>query len=277
MRHQKKRHRLGRTSAHRKATLAALGTALIQHKRITTTEPKAKALRGFIEPLITRAKEDTTHNRRQVFRRLQDNSAVSELFTEVSAQVGDRPGGYTRVVKLGRRAGDGAPLAVIELVDYNDVAPEEGTSRRSRTRRGGGRGRRSRSKGAATQQAAATATSTQTAKQVETASKDVETETVETPVSEEQTQSVVDRTGDEAPEGQVDDAKAAVEEQKAEAETQDAGESTTANETPATDTAEADVAGDDEAKAESSAAGSDEEAPSSESESESGTEDEDKK
>ncbi len=217
MRHQKKRHKLGRTAAHRKATLAALGNALIQHKRITTTEPKAKALRGFIEPLITRAKEDSSHNRRQVFRRLQDNDAVSELFTDVSAQVGDRPGGYTRVVKLGRRAGDGAPLAVIELVDYNDVQPGEGATGRGRTRRGGGRGRRSRSKGTETQQPAAIDTSTETVKQVETASKDVEADVVDVPVAEEQTQPVQARTEEDATTEQVDAAQEAIEEQKAEA------------------------------------------------------------
>ena len=236
MRHQKKRHKLGRTASHRKATLAALSTALIQHKRITTTEPKAKALRVFIEPLITRAKEDTSHNRRQVFRRLQDNDAVSELFTEVSAQVGDRPGGYTRVVKLGRRAGDGAALAVIELVDYNDVQPDEGTAGRSRsTRRGGGKGRRrSGSKGTEAQQTAATDTATETTKQVEAASKDVETAVVEEPVAEEQAQPVQARTEDEAPQEQVEAARDTIEEQKAEAganvEVEDVAESEEANE-----------------------------------------------
>ena len=276
MRHQKKRHRLGRTSAHRKATLAALGTALIQHKRITTTEPKAKALRGFIEPLITRAKEDTTHNRRQVFRRLQDNAAVSELFTEVSAQVGDRPGGYTRVVKLGRRAGDGAALAVIELVDYNDVQPDESTSRRSRTRRGGGSGRRSRSKSTATQQAAATETTVQTGKQVETASKDVDTEAEEAPVADDQTQPVTERTSDEAPQEQQAAANDVVEEQKAEAGTQDTAESPAEEETQPEGTAEAEVSAEDDADVEPSAAASDDKAASAETGDESDEEDEKK-
>ncbi|MEX0599692.1 MAG: 50S ribosomal protein L17, partial [Rhodothermales bacterium] len=142
MRHSKKRHKLGRSAPHRKATLAALGSALIAHKRITTTVAKAKALRPYIEPLITRAKEDTQHNRRQVFRRLQNKDAVSTLFTDVSEQVGDRPGGYTRVIKLGRRSGDGAALAMIELVDFNDVQPETESSSGGRTRRGSGKGRR---------------------------------------------------------------------------------------------------------------------------------------
>lgn len=156
MRHGKKGFKLGRTHAHRKATLAALSSALIKHKRITTTFTKAKALRMYVEPLITRAKEDTTPNRRQVFRHLQNKHAVTELFGEIAELVGDRPGGYTRVIKLGQRAGDGAEMAMIELVDYNDVKPEGGsTSRKRRTRRSGGR-RRSKTAQTATQAAAAT-------------------------------------------------------------------------------------------------------------------------
>lgn len=142
MRHQRKRHRLGRDAAHRKATLAALSSALIRHKRITTTQSKAKALRVFVEPLINRARNDTTHNRRQVFRHLQDKHAVSELFGEIAEKIADRPGGYTRVVKLGQRHGDSAPMAMIELVDYNDVQPEGAGGRRKKTRRG--RSRRSK-------------------------------------------------------------------------------------------------------------------------------------
>lgn len=142
MRHRKKGKKLGRTSAHRKRTLQSLAQALIEHKQIKTTLAKAKALRPFVEPLITRAKEDTEHNRRQVFRHLQDKKAVRELFDEVADQVGDRPGGYTRVLRIGTRDGDGAELAVIELVDYNDVKPEGSSSGRSRTRRGSGKGRR---------------------------------------------------------------------------------------------------------------------------------------
>ena len=138
MRHQVKRHRLGRGHAHRKATLAALSTALIAHKRITTTVTRAKALRVYVEPLLNRAKEDTTHNRREVFRHLQNKEAVTTLFSDVASKIGDRPGGYTRVVKLGRRAGDAAEMAIIELVDYNDVRPggAAGGGRKRRTRRG---------------------------------------------------------------------------------------------------------------------------------------------
>jgi len=135
MRHAKKRYKLGRTAAHRKATLASLSVALIQHKKIKTTITKAKALRIFVEPLITRARTDTSHNRREVFRHLQDKAAVTELFNEISQKVGDRPGGYTRVVRMGKRYGDAAEMAVIELVDYNESVREGGSTRRRRTRR----------------------------------------------------------------------------------------------------------------------------------------------
>ena len=139
MRHQKKGHKMGRSAPHRKRTLQAMSRALIDKKRIQTTVPKAKALRPFVEPLITRAKEDTTHNRRQAFRHLQDKAAVRELFDEVAVEVGDRPGGYTRIIKLGRRTGDGAERAMVELVDYGGGQPKTGSDRR-RTRRGSGGG-----------------------------------------------------------------------------------------------------------------------------------------
>lgn len=140
MRHQKKGFKLGRTASHRKATLAALSTALIRHKRITTTLTKAKALRQFAEPVINRAKEDSMHNRREVFRRLQDKHAVTELFTEIADKIKDRPGGYLRIVKLGQRAGDSAEMAMIEFVDFNDVKPFGSSNDASKkTRRSGGR------------------------------------------------------------------------------------------------------------------------------------------
>jgi len=147
MRHRKKGNKLGRTSPHRKRTLQALSNALIENKKITTTVAKAKELRPFVEPLITRAKEDTEHNRRQVFRHLQNKEMVTELFDEVAERVGDRPGGYTRVIKLGQRSGDGAELALVELVDYNDVKPADATGGGSSggTRRGSGKGRREES------------------------------------------------------------------------------------------------------------------------------------
>ena len=120
MRHNKKFNHLGRTASHREALLANLSVSLIMHKRITTTLAKAKALKRYVEPLITRSKEDTTNSRRVVFRYLQDKYAVTELFKEVSEKVANRPGGYTRVIKLGTRQGDAAPIAFIELVDFDE-------------------------------------------------------------------------------------------------------------------------------------------------------------
>lgn len=120
MRHKKKFNHLGRTASHRKAMLANMASSLIFHKRITTTVAKAKALRMFVEPLITRSKTDTTHSRRMVFRRLKDKNAVSELFREVSTKISERDGGYTRILKTGNRLGDNAEMCIIELVDYNE-------------------------------------------------------------------------------------------------------------------------------------------------------------
>lgn len=136
MRHLVRGKRLGRDVSHRKATLQALSVALIKEHRIVTTLSKAKELRKHIEPIITRAKEDSAHNRRQVFSKLQDKEAVSHLFDEVAKKAMDRPGGYTRVIKAGFRKGDGAEKAVIELVDYNDIKPEQSSSKK-RTRRAG--------------------------------------------------------------------------------------------------------------------------------------------
>lgn len=137
MRHLKKGNTLGRNASHRKATFQALSVALLKEKRIKTTLTKAKAMRSFIEPLITKAKNDTSHNRRQVFSKLQNKEAVNILFNEVGPEALDRPGGYTRVLKLGHRSGDSAEIAVIELVDYNDVKPETAKETRKRTRRAG--------------------------------------------------------------------------------------------------------------------------------------------
>jgi len=121
MRHGKKTNHLGRKTAHRKAMLANMACSLIEHKRINTTVAKAKALKVFIEPLVTKCKDDTTHNRRIVFSKLRSKEAVSELFREVAPKVGDRPGGYTRVIKLGSRLGDAAEMALVELVDFNET------------------------------------------------------------------------------------------------------------------------------------------------------------
>ena len=120
MRHNKKFNHLGRTASHRDAMLANMAISLIMHTRITTTLAKAKALKKYVEPLITRSKEDTTNSRRVVFRYLQNKYAVTELFKEISTKVADRPGGYTRIIKLGFRQGDAAQICFIELVDYDD-------------------------------------------------------------------------------------------------------------------------------------------------------------
>ena len=137
MRHDKKNNHLGRKTAHRKAMLANMACSLIEHKRINTTVAKAKALKQFVEPLVTKSKEDTTHNRRIVFARLRQKDAVTALFRDVAVKVGDRPGGYTRIIKLGNRLGDNADMALIELVDYNETynvgkATKKKSTRRSR-------------------------------------------------------------------------------------------------------------------------------------------------
>ena len=136
MRHGKKLNHLSRTAAHRKSMMANMTCSLIKHKRITTTLPKAKALKKYVEPLITKAKNDTTNNRRVVFSYLKDKHAVSELFNEVITKVGDRPGGYTRIIKLGHRQDDAAPICFIEFVDFDEnmaKTPKKATrTRRSR-------------------------------------------------------------------------------------------------------------------------------------------------
>ena len=134
MRHGKKINHLGRKTAHRKSMLANMACSLIEHKRINTTTAKAKALKQFVEPLITKSKNDTTQNRRIVFSRLRQKEAVAELFREVSAKIADRPGGYTRVIRLGNRLGDNADMAMIELVDYNETY-NAGKKKKSSTRR----------------------------------------------------------------------------------------------------------------------------------------------
>jgi len=136
MRHGKKFNHLGRQTAHRKAMLANMACSLIEHKRINTTVAKAKALRQFVEPLITKSKGDTTHNRRVVFSYLRNKYAVTELFKEVSVKVADRPGGYVRIIKLGNRQGDNAPMAMVELVDYNTTYNPNSKKKKKTTRRG---------------------------------------------------------------------------------------------------------------------------------------------
>ena len=136
MRHSKKFNHLGRTASHRNAMLSNMACSLIKHKRITTTVAKAKALKKFVEPLITKSKDDTTNSRRVVFSNLQDKQVVTELFKEISVKIADRPGGYTRIIKTGHRLGDNAEMCFIELVDYNEnMAKEKVAKKATRTRR----------------------------------------------------------------------------------------------------------------------------------------------
>ena len=139
MRHGKKINHLSRTASHRKAMLSNMACSLIEHKRINTTLAKAKALRKYVEPLITKSKDDTTHNRRVVFSYLQNKDASSILFREVAPKVADRPGGYTRIIKLNNRLGDNAQMAMIELVDFNELLLDNKPAKKKSRRRGGGK------------------------------------------------------------------------------------------------------------------------------------------
>jgi len=156
MRHNKKFNHLSRTSSHRKAMLSNMAGSLIENKRITTTVAKAKELRTYVEPLITKAKNDTTHSRRIVFRYLQNKNAVSELFREVADKVGDRPGGYTRILRTGSRYGDNAEMCIIELVDYNETMlaskEEEAAKPKRRRLRRGGSGKKAKSSSRGTEE-----------------------------------------------------------------------------------------------------------------------------
>ncbi|GIV31954.1 MAG: hypothetical protein KatS3mg030_256 [Saprospiraceae bacterium] len=184
MRHGHKGNHLGRTKEHRRALLRNLACSLIEHKRIFTTLAKAKALRSYIEPLVTRAKTNTTHNRRVVFSYLQSKEAIKELFGPVAAEVGDRPGGYVRVIRTGFRKGDGAEMAMIEFVDFNkDYNPKEGKSTgRRRRRRGKGKG----STAEATTPVAETPVAASAEEEVvETSTDDVEAPSAEAPAAEQ--------------------------------------------------------------------------------------------
>ena len=136
MRHNKKFNHLGRTASHRDAMLSNMATSLIMHRRISTTTAKAKALKRYIEPLLTKAKMDTTHSRRVVFKELQSKEAVTELFREIAQKIANRPGGYTRILRTGFRQGDAAEMCIIELVDYNEnMLKEKAAKKAGRTRR----------------------------------------------------------------------------------------------------------------------------------------------
>ena len=139
MRHGKKFNHLSRTTSHRKAMLANMACSLIEHKRINTTLAKAKALRGFVEPLITKSKTDSTHSRRLVFSSLKNKYAVTELFREVAPKIADRPGGYTRIIRTGNRLGDNAEMCLIELVDFNTIYGAETAKKTTRRSRRGGK------------------------------------------------------------------------------------------------------------------------------------------
>ena len=136
MRHGKKVNHLSRTSSHRKAMLANMACSLIEHKRINTTIAKAKALKKFVEPLITKSKSDTTHSRRMVFKSLRSKQGAAELFRDIAPKIADRPGGYTRIIKLGSRLGDNAEMAMIELVDFNELLLESKAKKKKSRRRG---------------------------------------------------------------------------------------------------------------------------------------------
>ena len=158
MRHNKKFNHLGRTASHRSAMLANMAISLIMHKRITTTVAKAKALKKYVEPLITKAKEDSTNSRRVVFSYLQNKEAIKELFGPVAEKVGDRPGGYTRIIKLGFRQGDAAQICFIELVDFDpERAKGEAKKKTRRSRRGGAAKAETAAEAPAEQEAPATA------------------------------------------------------------------------------------------------------------------------
>jgi large subunit ribosomal protein L17 len=249
MRHQLKGKKLNRTASHRKATLRSLAIALIKNERIVTTTVKAKELRRVIEPFITRAKEDTMHNRREVFSFLHDNESTSKLFNEIGPKCASRPGGYTRVIKLGTRQGDGAEIAVIELVDYNDVKPEgASTSTRKRTRRGGAKAKTDTVAPAAPKSTAAPAQDTPAVASEEVVQEAVaeELDTLETTtesVAQAEVQAEVEVAEAETVEASVEEAVAEVQETEA-VETTEAEEHTEAvaqteeSEEPSSDDAE---------------------------------------
>ena len=218
MRHKKSFNHLGRKPAHRKAMLSNMASSLIIHKRIETTTAKAKALKRYVEPLITRSKDDSTHSRRVVFSYLQDKEAVSELFREVGAKVADRPGGYTRIIRLGNRLGDNADMCMMELVDFNEtLLAEKAATKKSTSRRR--RSSKPKAEGVvATEQAAATEATVETvveeAVDEETVAEEavveeavVEEAVVEEAVVEEAVAEEPKAEATEGPEAQAEEAK----------------------------------------------------------------------
>ncbi len=215
MRHGKKFNHLSRKTAHRKSMLANMACSLIEHKRINTTEAKAKALRQYVEPLITKSKNDTTHNRRVVFSSLRNKYAVSELFRDVAVKVGDRPGGYVRIIKLGNRQGDNAAMAMVELVDYNEVYTPKAKKKKSTRRRGRKSGSKAEAAGAApVEEAAAPSPAEDDAMATAVEAPTTDGPTVEAPVKEEPAAEEPKAEDAKADEAKADEAKA--EEPKAE-------------------------------------------------------------
>ena len=213
MRHGKKFNHLSRQTGHRKAMLANMACSLIEHKRINTTVAKAKALKQFVEPLITKSKEDTTHNRRICFSYLRSKYAVTDLFRDVAAKVGDRPGGYTRIIKVGNRLGDNADMAMIELVDFNELynggKKEE---KKAKSRRGG------KAKGATTAPAAPKAAPVAEAPEAKVEETPIaEAQVEETPVAAVEEAPVAETAPEVTPEAEAPEAPAAEDsEEKAE-------------------------------------------------------------
>lgn len=212
MRHQKNFNHLSRKRGHRKAMMANMACSLIKHKRINTTVAKAKALRTYIEPLITKSKDDSTHSRRIVFKYLQDKHAVNELFREVSEKVAQRPGGYTRILKTGNRLGDNAEMCFIELVDYNELMlaqKEEKDKAKKTTRRG-------RRRGGKKKDGETTAQTQQQAKEQPADETETKIETTEQPKAEKQTEAKTETP--EAPEKEANKEEAKKEEPQAQKE-----------------------------------------------------------
>lgn len=176
MRHGKKHNHLGRKTAHRQAMLSNMACSLIEHKRISTTVAKAKALRVYVEPIITKSKDDSTHNRRTAFAYLKSKEAVTELFRTVAPKIANRPGGYCRIIRTGYRLGDNAEMCMIELVDFNEIYTANDSAKKSTTRR-------SRRGGAGKKEEVAVVDAVETTPEVETPAEDVATE--ETPAAEE--------------------------------------------------------------------------------------------
>ena len=208
MRHGKKFNHLGRKTAHRKAMLSNMACSLIEHKRINTTVAKAKALRVYVEPLLTKSKTDSTHSRRTVFSYLQDKDAVSQLFREVAPKIADRPGGYTRIIRTGYRLGDNAEMCMIELVDFNELyanEPKKKTTRRSR-----------RGSGSASTEAAATETTEATTEEAP-ATEETATEVKDEAPAEEAAPEAEAKT-EEAPEAKADEPEAEADDKEGEEE-----------------------------------------------------------